>query len=238
MLHCFQDTSIYLCFAIFVKNFENSKWPPFLTGQNFSEIGFQLLRRVTLRIKNFFKITLSGKVFRDTSVFVFCIFEKNSKNQNGRHFWHIIYFLKLGKARLHRYPVDQKFHRNCSIQHGFRDTSIFAKNLIIQNGRHFWQVKYSLKLGKTSFHRYPVGQTFCRNRSILHGYRDKSIFVFCDFCETFKNSKWPPFLARQIFFENWVSYTAKVPCGSKISSKSLYLAQFSRYKDFCVLLFF
>ena len=27
----------------------------------------------------------------------------------------------------------------------------------------FWQVKYLLKLGKASLHRYPVGQKFCRN---------------------------------------------------------------------------
>ena len=39
------------------------------------------------------------------------------------------------------------------------------------------------------------------------------------------------------FFENWVSYSEKVPYGSKILSKSLYLAWFLRYKDFCVLHF-
>ena len=33
-------------------------------------------------------------------------------------------------------------------------------------------------------------------------------------------------------FENWDGYTAETPCGSKISSNSLYLAQFSRYKHF------
>ena len=36
---------------------------------------------------------------------------------------------------------------------------------------------------------------------------------------------------------NWDSYSAQIPCGSKISSKSLYLARFSRYKHFCVLQF-
>ena len=47
-----------------------------------------------------------------------------------------------------------------------------------------------------------------------------------------------PFLAIQIFFKkNWHSDSAEIPCGSKISSKSLYLAQFSRYKHFCVLQF-
>ena len=61
--------------------------------------------------------------------------------------------------------------------------------------------------------------------------------MFCNFCEKFENSKWPPFLARQKFFQNWDSYSAEIPCGSKISSKSLYLARFSKYKHFCVLQF-
>ena len=39
------------------------------------------------------------------------------------------------------------------------------------------------------------------------------------------------------FFENWDGYSAEIPCGSKISSKLLYLARFSRYKIFCVLQF-
>ena len=58
--------------------------------------------------------------------------------------------------------------------------------------------------------------------------------MFCNFA---KNSKWPPFLARNFFFENCHGYSAEIPCGSKISSKSLYLAQFSRYKHFYVLQF-
>ena len=82
-----------------------------------------------------------------------------------------------------------------------------------------------------------MGQKFRRNRSILQGFRDISIFMFCNFCEKFENSKWPPFLARQKFFQNWDNYSAEIPCGSKISSKSLYLARFSRYKHFCVLQF-
>ena len=61
--------------------------------------------------------------------------------------------------------------------------------------------------------------------------------MFCNFCEKSENSKWPPFLARQNFFENWHGYSADIPCGSKISSKSLYLAGFSRYKHFYVLQF-
>ena len=60
--------------------------------------------------------------------------------------------------------------------------------------------------------------------------------MFYNFCEKFENSKWPPFLARQKLFENWDNYSAEIPCGSKILSKSLYLARFSRYKHFFVFL--
>ena len=42
---------------------------------------------------------------------------------------------------------------------------------------------------------------------------------------------------EKFFFENWHGYSPEIPCGSKISSKSLYLAGFSRYKHFYVLQF-
>ena len=61
--------------------------------------------------------------------------------------------------------------------------------------------------------------------------------MFCNFCENFENSKWLPFWARQNFFENWHGYSADIPCGSKISSKSLYLAGFPRYKHLYVFQF-
>ena len=44
--------------------------------------------------------------------------------------------------------------------------SIFVKNSKIQNGRHFGQDKNILKIGMATLERYPVGQIFCRNRSI------------------------------------------------------------------------
>ena len=61
--------------------------------------------------------------------------------------------------------------------------------------------------------------------------------MFCNFCENFENSKWPPFWARENFFENWENYSGEIPCGSKISSKLLYLVRFLRYNHFCVLQF-
>ena len=47
--------------------------------------------------------------------------------------------------------------------------SIFAKNLKIQNGRHFGEEENLLKIAKSTFLRYPMGRKFHRNNSILHG---------------------------------------------------------------------
>ena len=88
------------------------------------------------------------------------------------------YSLKLGMASLHRDPVGQKFCRN-------RSSTVFKIQAFlcfvflkkIQNGRHFLASEYSLKLGKASIYRNPVGLKFCRNRSIWHSFQDTSIFV-------------------------------------------------------------
>ena len=133
--------------------------------------------------------------------------------------------------------MGQKFRRYHSSSTVFKIQAFLKKNQKFKMAAMFWQVKYSLKLGKASLHRYPVGQKFCRNRSIWHGFRHTIIFMFSDFCEKFDNTKWLPFMAGQNFFENCVSYSEDLLCGTKISSKSLYLAQFSRYKNFCVLHF-
>ena len=44
--------------------------------------------------------------------------------------------------------------------------AIFAQKFEIQNGRHFWQDKFFLKIGMATLQSYPVGQKFRRNRSI------------------------------------------------------------------------
>ena len=45
------------------------------------------------------------------------------------------------------------------------------------------------------------------------------------------------FWGGEIFFENCQEYIPSIPYGSKISTKSLYLARLRRYKQFCVLPF-
>ena len=61
--------------------------------------------------------------------------------------------------------------------------------------------------------------------------------MFCHFWQKFKNSKWPPFLGRGKFLENCKYCIPLIICGSKISTKSLYLARLRRWKQICVLPF-
>ena len=48
--------------------------------------------------------------------------------------------------------------------------------------------------------------------------------MFFHFGQKFENSKWPPYVGRGKFFEN-----AHIPCGSKILTKSLYLARLRKF---------
>ena len=99
--------------------------------------------------------------------------------------------------------------------------------------------------GETNFfenwHGYsaniPCGSKISSKSLYLAGFSRYKHFGVLQFCEKFENSKWPPFFARNFLFENWHGYSAEIPCGSKISSKSLYLAGFLRYKHFYVLQF-
>ena len=69
----------------------------------------------------------------------------------------------------------------------------------IENGRHFGGEENFLKIAKSTLLKYPVGRKFRQNHSISHGYGDRSKFVFFHFGGKFENSKWPPFLGREIF---------------------------------------
>ena len=56
-------------------------------------------------VENFDEIALSCTVKEIEAILCFAIFGKNSKNQNGRHFWGGEIFLKLAKNTFLRYPV-------------------------------------------------------------------------------------------------------------------------------------
>ena len=72
----------------------------------------------TLCVKNLDEIALSRMVKEIEANLCFSIFGKNSKIQNGLHFWGEENFLKIAKSTLLTYPVGRKFRRNHSISHG------------------------------------------------------------------------------------------------------------------------
>ena len=69
-------------------------------------------------VENFDEIALSRTVKEIEGNLCFAIVGKNSKIQNGCHFWGGENFLKIAKITFLRYPVGQKFRRNRSISHG------------------------------------------------------------------------------------------------------------------------
>ena len=85
----------------------------------------------------------------------FAIFGKNSKIQNGRHFWGGENFLKIAKR--HRYPVGQNF-----------DEIALSRTVIFVFCKKFENSKWPpflgrgnfLKIAKITLLRYPVGQKF------------------------------------------------------------------------------
>ena len=72
----------------------------------------------TLWVENFDEIALFRTVKEIEANLCFAIFGKNSKIQNGHHFWGGENFLKIAKITFLRYPVGRKFRRNRSISHG------------------------------------------------------------------------------------------------------------------------
>ena len=63
----------------------------------------------TLWVENFAEIALSRTVKEIEANLCFAIFGKNSKIQNGRHFWGGENFLKITNSTMLRYPVGRNF---------------------------------------------------------------------------------------------------------------------------------
>ena len=129
-------------------------------------------------------------------------------------------FLKIAKSTFLRYPMGQKFRRNRFISHGEGDRSNFV---FCHFGEKFENSKGPpyvgrgnfLKIAKSTFLRYPMGQKFRRNRFISHGEGDRSNFVFCHFGEKFENSKGPPYVGRGKFLKIAKSTFLRYPVGRK-----------------------
>ena len=92
-------------FFHFWQKFENSKWPPFWGRGKF----FWKLPIVhsldTLWIANFDEIALSRMVTEIQAILWFFIIGKNSKIQNGCHFWGGENILKIANSTFLSYPV-------------------------------------------------------------------------------------------------------------------------------------
>ena len=70
----------------------------------------------TLCVENFDEIALSRTVKEMEANLCFAIFGKNSKIQNGRHFWGGENVLKIAKCTFFGYPVGRKFAKNTMAQ--------------------------------------------------------------------------------------------------------------------------
>ena len=115
LCHTVKEIEGNSCFAIFSQKFENSKWPPFLGRGKFFKNSQEHNAQIPCGSKI---IALSRTVMEIEGNLCLAIFGKNSKIQNGRHFWGGENFLKIAKITFLRYPVGRKFRRNLSISHG------------------------------------------------------------------------------------------------------------------------
>ena len=110
-------------FCHFRQKFENSK--NFLKIAKITFLSYPVGRKIAkntmhkyMWVENFDEIALSRTVKEIEGNLCFAILGKNSKIQNGRHFWGGENFLKIVKITFLRYPVGRKFRRNRSISHG------------------------------------------------------------------------------------------------------------------------
>ena len=104
------------CFPIFGKYSKIQNGRHFWGGENFLKTVKITFIRYPVG-ENFDEIALSHTVKEIEANSCFAIFGKNSKIQNGRHFWGGENFLKTAKSTLLRYPVGRKFRRNRSLSH-------------------------------------------------------------------------------------------------------------------------
>ena len=136
---------------------------------------------------------------------------------NDRYFWGGENFLKIAKTTFLRHPVSRKFRRNRSISHGSGDRSKFVFC-------HFWQKfehsKWPPFLGSGKF--FENCRVHFSDTLWVENFDEIALSRMVKVLPFFKNSKRPPFLGRGKFFANCQEYIAQIPCGSKISTKSLF----------------
>ena len=103
-----KEIQAILCFVIFGKNSKIQNGCHFWGGENFFKLPI-IHSLDTLWVENFDEIALSRTVKEIQAILCFPIFGKNSKIQNGRHFWGGENLLKIDISTFLRYPVGRKF---------------------------------------------------------------------------------------------------------------------------------
>ena len=153
-----------LIFFVFRKN---SRWPPKVAKIEFFQFHIEY-SVTTLRVKNSVEIALSLTVSKILTFFVFPQKFKMAAKSGENWNFSILYRI------LSYYPTGQKFCPNRSISYGFWDIKIFSLFAKIQDGRQKWRKLKFFKILYRILFYYPVGQKFCRNRSISYGFWDIS----------------------------------------------------------------
>ena len=80
---------------------------------------------------------------------------------------------------------------------------------------------------------YCCGNQSQRSLLYLAWFSRYKHFCVLQFLQKIKNGRY--IWREQKYFENWHGYSVEISTRSKILLNSLHLAQFSRYKHFCVL---
>ena len=97
-----------------------------------------------------------------------------------------------------------------------------------QNGRHFWGGEIFLKLPRVEFSDTRWVEN-CDEIALSRTVKEiEGNLCFAIFGKNSKNQNGHHFWGGENFFENCKEYNAQIPCGSKISTKSLYLARLRR----------
>ena len=145
----------------------------------------------------------------------------NTEIQDGRQKWWENNFCEKSPVDC-RYHAGQKFRRNSSISHSFRDKLIFAFNTKIQDGCQKWRENNFCKKSCSS----PADTLWVKNFvKIALSHSVSKINTFLHLTQEFKMAakKW---LENNFCKQSPVDL--QIPWGSKISSKSLNLGPFPR----------
>ena len=126
--------------------------------------------------------------------------------------------------------MGHKFRRNRSISQFsiYKHFCVLRFLRKIQNSLHIWGDNTFLKIGIDTLQIYPVSS----KSPYLTRFSRYKHFCVLQFLQTIRKFKMAAIFGETKIFQNCVSSSAEIPCGSKISSKSLYCALFSRYRHF------